>query len=570
MANAAKNQLLNHVRYKLLPLSLTKNSVNIMTSVATAVSPQSQKNNPYYQDEINYDCKSALGKIYQQVIKNEDKKSVENSFRLLKNSDKHFMYRKICEYVWKHGIVMKKWAKLHIFDDKSRFYSVVLNSISCKYNALTKAERKLARENVYRLAGEPPTSDRPSKWGRLHAIENLPRLADAMESNDRININPIDPIDIKKIDIKNVRIKLDKAFNRFKSHPGYLELLQKKVFSDDADMKKFFEDAIFEGTCESQAEELCRLSDVHPTWGRWELLRNVKLENVFYTQIIMFAKNKIGKNIENNKKTYSKNEIQKLETLIELLQTELPYQKAKSEIFKADSGYANYEKIFENFIKEQIYQHSRDTLYGRVTINNIGSKQVNHAIFFQYFKNKDIFRSYDINTGFHEYFSKSPFLLKLIREITSNYGDSSNVHFSFDTNEVEYPCKCSFGQLYQLIIKNKDQKELKDKFSTLSLADQSLVYEMICKYAGHSVTNDLQWGEDHIFDSLPIFRTAVSNAILTKHRRSKNADLDTIAMHIYDLAGKPNTVSPKMWGGIHLSENLPRLADAMEMLSISP
>ncbi len=134
--------------------------------------------------------------------------------------------------------------------------------------------------------------------------------------------------------------------------------------------------------------------------------------------------------------------------------------------------------------------------------------------------------------------------------------------FFIDEKQIQAPL---FPSLMTVINKNREEK-IKALFSSLSTVDKNLVFEMVWVAAGSPDTEDVQWGEHHVFDRKQIdrFYRAVRKAILAKLSRLSQDQKNRVYGNVYMLAGKPLTIDCK-WGEHHAKDNLPRLADAMEM-----
>ncbi len=521
------------------------------------------------EDHLFYSCKSSLANLCQLIELNA-LSLVEPTFYSLNREDQCLIYKMICQSVGAPETTDLWSGKPHVFDDINIFISAVPKAIELKYQGLSNSQKETTHENVYRLAEEPFTSYPGTEWGRLCAMNNLPRLADAMAENKRTTIERIPSLRITKLSLK-----LEEAFNKFKNHPDYQQLLQKKVFLSETEMKVFFKQAILEGTCDSQTIELIKLADTHPVWNRTALLTAVKIEDVFYNQIIMFSKSKIGSELNNP--SLNPKEKKQLLSIIECLQTSQPiHQRIQSDSFKADENQNKYLQMYDKFLFENKSTKDDKSFHGRVLIENIcqvdgdgNVRYVNHAIFFQHLRKEQIFRFYDINSGFYEYFDIEQFIFNLRSIIGNNYNKSeasSTVRFVVEANETKFPCRSDLGQLYQSVIKNQDQKEIETAFSHLRYEDQCAIFGKIYQYAGEPATNDQQWGEHHVFDSPEILKTAITNEIIQRYLQSDEVIQNQIHLKVARLdedtplhySGKPAE-----WGRLRALNNLPRLADAM-------
>jgi hypothetical protein len=496
---------------------------------------------------------------------------VQFTFYALNGEDQSLIREMISQRVGAPATTDLGSGKPGVLDDLNIFISAVPKAIELKYQRLSNSQKETAHENIYRLAGEPPTSYSEAEWGSLCAMNNLARLADAMDANKRITIEQILPLEINRESL----LKIEEVFNKFKNHPDFPQLLERKIFVAETEMKGFFTQAIQLGTCESQTIELIKLADAHPLWNRTALLAAVKTEDVFYNQFIMFSKVKIGSRL--NSPSLNSKEKKQLESMIQCLQTAQPiHQRIQSESFKAHEDQNKYHREYQKFLSQNKSKRNENSFHGRVLIENICQvdgdgtvRYVNHAIFFQHLRKEQIFRFYDINSGFYEYFDIEQFIFNLRSIIGNNYNKSeasSTVRFVVEANETKFPCRSDLGQLYQSVIKNQDQKEIETAFSHLRYEDQCAIFGKIYQYAGEPATNDQQWGEHHVFDSPEILKTAITNEIIQRYLQSDEVIQNQIHLKVARLdedtplhySGKPAE-----WGRLRALNNLPRLADAM-------
>ncbi len=524
----------------------------------------------FIRGHLLYEFRSSLGGLFQSIKLNY-LLLVEATFYSLNHEDQCLIYEMICQSVGAPVTTDLQSGKPRVFDDINIFISAVPKAIELKYQRLSNSQKETTHENVYRLAGEPSTSYSETEWGSLCAMNNLARLADAMAANKRTTIERIFPVEMSTHSL----LKIEEVFNKFKTHPDFPQLLERNIFVSETEMKEFFTQAIRQGTCDSQTIELIKLADAHPVWNRTALLAAVKTEDVFYNQFIMFSKLKIGSELNNP--SLDPKEKKQLYSMIQCLQTAQPiHQRMQTKPFKADEDQNKYHQVYHIFFSQNKSKRNENSFHGRVLIENICQvdgdgtvRYVNHAIFFQHLRKEQIFRFYDINSGFYEYFDIEQFIFNLRSIIGNNYNKSeasSTVRFVVEANETKFPCRSDLGQLYQSVIKNQDQKEIETAFSHLTYEDQCAIFGKIYLYAGEPETNDHQWGEHHVFDSPEILKTAVTYEIIQRYLQSdeviqnqihlKVARLDEdIPLHYYR--------KPAEWGRLRAFNNLPRLADAL-------
>lgn len=141
-------------------------------------------------------------------------------------------------------------------------------------------------------------------------------------------------------------------------------------------------------------------------------------------------------------------------------------------------------------------------------------------------------------------------------------------------NELAFPARSKLGKLYQLIIKQKPENEIKEAFFSLPPEEKNLTYEMVWFCAGSPQTEDIQWGEHHVFDDRDRFYLAVRKTISTKLMRLSIDLKERVYENVFRLTENPEfnewiweeAVHCK-WGELFVYDNFPRLADAMALLN---
>ena len=125
------------------------------------------------------------------------------------------------------------------------------------------------------------------------------------------------------------------------------------------------------------------------------------------------------------------------------------------------------------------------------------------------------------------------------------------------------------AKLYQSIMRKDREDDIKAFFLSLSLADKNLIFEMVWAVAGRLPTNDLQWGEHHVFNDMNCFYLAVRKGISTKLDRLSQEQKNQVYHNVYRFAAAYRLVDGNntdlQWGEHHALENLPRLADAVAL-----
>ena len=502
---------------------------------------------------------SPLGKLFNSIKHHETFDCtffIKYNFHQLNREDQCLIYAMVYDCAGSPNTPDPQWGENHVFDDMNIFISAAKKAIDLKYQQLNSYQEEMVHENIYHIAGEPVTSYDGAEWGRLCAMNILARLADAMAED----------FSFSSLDINSqIPLKFDQAFDRFKAHHLYPLFFQKNIFSTENAMRDYYKDCILKGTCEAQVMELCKLADTNPTWSRRQILTGIKVENVFYNQIIMFSKAIIGKSLAG---PCSATEKRQLWSMVECLQISQPiHTRIKSYKFAPDGDY----KVFNWFLNPKS-KKNENSIHGKVLIENIDlgkSARMDHSIFYQYLKKESIFRFYDINTGFFEHTHRDKFIKKLKDNICSNYFKTNDpqtkVYVAIDENETQFPCKSALGKVYQSVIQNKDQKEIERVFSLLTRDEQCKIYGRIYEYAGEPSTADLQWGEHHVFEHSDVLKTAVTNEITKRYEQSGAMEKIQIETKVSSLDENYNSrfSSPSDWGRTVIFNSLPRLADAM-------
>jgi hypothetical protein len=126
--------------------------------------------------------KSNLAKLYQSIILKNSVLQIIDIFSSFPPADKNLVFEMICVGASYPKTEDLNWGEHHALDDRLRFYFylAVRKAISMKLERLSQDQKNQVYGNVYRLAGSPATDD--GQWGEHHALDNLPRLNDAIDS----------------------------------------------------------------------------------------------------------------------------------------------------------------------------------------------------------------------------------------------------------------------------------------------------------------------------------------------------------------------------------------------------
>lgn len=136
---------------------------------------------PFIQQLLSqhvYPPQSVWGQFYQDIItQNYPEERIQAAFKILKTEDRHLIY----EMVWMLSGKPKgdpQWGEHLVFDNMLIFYRAVHKAILTKLERLPQEKKNAVFGEVYKLAGCPDEGD--AQWGEHHALDNIPRLADAL------------------------------------------------------------------------------------------------------------------------------------------------------------------------------------------------------------------------------------------------------------------------------------------------------------------------------------------------------------------------------------------------------
>ena len=148
-----------------------------------------------FKEQLNYSCKDSFSRLYQSIMKNEDKNTVKDFYCNLGQKDKELILEIIEE---KNGnfcqlstlfINKKFYNKLEealAFADFDLFQLAVQKVILDKFKKLSQEDKNKVYGKIYELAGCPKTDD--LQWEEHHVTKNMPRLADALAFVERQNL----------------------------------------------------------------------------------------------------------------------------------------------------------------------------------------------------------------------------------------------------------------------------------------------------------------------------------------------------------------------------------------------
>ncbi len=433
---------------------------------------------------------------------------------------------------------------------------------------------------------------------------------------------PEKPVTISSQDLSKFR----EAYRRFESHPLY-----KTIMSNPSTLSEqvlIEEDSLLEkmqrGTCGAQTQEVFKIVEDHPYWSPSQILKALKVDDIFHSDIFQTSHDCIGLNkfqrgvAEEIFKRVNENPGGDIAHIPEKVIKEMsPFTRPLGEIkipksaldsaetlsnflfrhfaiddlslepflynlttnsfrFSSSSPIQVYCDVLENLINRPktpsshpIKGFAHISTQKQIVLKNGEEKKLGHLIFFQYEPKQELFRFYDINKGFVTCYDKEHFFTELRKVIIDVCGQDSQLRFQIDNHEGHYHCLSDLAWLAQRVIKNASREQIEPIFSKLNHDDKCLIYRMIYRYSVDRNRNDLQWGEHHVFDSMPIFYCAVREAIVEKIKKLKPEEAKNAITNCARLAGIPpiDENDADYWdlGSRLLLGNIPRAADAMSI-----
>jgi len=138
----------------------------------------------------------------------------------------------------------------------------------------------------------------------------------------------------------------------------------------------------------------------------------------------------------------------------------------------------------------------------------------------------------------------------------------------------EYVCRSEFAAFYKALSEGTlPESEIVERLRHLK--DRNLIYEMVYweakaaaeeEKSAFSTDGDLQWGEHHVCDTMPIFYRALRRAVQEKYNRLSAEQKHAVHVEIAAIAtlGK---IESSRWGEDNREENVLRFIDAMKGVS---
>ena len=141
-------------------------------------------------------------------------------------------------------------------------------------------------------------------------------------------------------------------------------------------------------------------------------------------------------------------------------------------------------------------------------------------------------------------------------------------HLSIYNNPIkELLCHgtSALAQLYQVMLGGGNSKEMKSLLDNLSVEDKKNIFFNVWILGGKLSDDGYTWGEKNVFDNVGRFlqavRTTLQNRLDNLTQEQKNA----VYRIIYELEGRPVSADLQ-WGEHHATDNLPLLADALALV----
>jgi len=121
-------------------------------------------------------------------------------------------------------------------------------------------------------------------------------------------------------------------------------------------------------------------------------------------------------------------------------------------------------------------------------------------------------------------------------------------------------------RLNRLVAGGASVTEMRKEMKELSDEDRINIHYHVWELHGKPIDpSDDDWGNTHLFDSIPIFDQAVQQALKAKFNGIPNDQQNQIFGEVYRLAGSPHSDDP-IWGENHAFDDIPRLATAMAIV----
>lgn len=118
-------------------------------------------------------------RLYRSFSETMREDQTNKHFLSLPSADQNLIFEMVWICAGNQNTDDPQWGEHHVFEDMDRFYLSVRKAISTKLERLPQEKKNEVYGKVWELAGKPITKD--WQWGEHLALDNLTRLADAME-----------------------------------------------------------------------------------------------------------------------------------------------------------------------------------------------------------------------------------------------------------------------------------------------------------------------------------------------------------------------------------------------------
>jgi hypothetical protein len=129
---------------------------------------------------------------------------------------------------------------------------------------------------------------------------------------------------------------------------------------------------------------------------------------------------------------------------------------------------------------------------------------------------------------------------------------------------LQWDAKSALAKLCLAIMQDRDQamQNMPALLSQLSPEERGRIFFHVWDLNKRPQTSDTQWGEHHALDNPEIFMRAVHRSIVGHLEALPEEQSAVVYRKIGQLAGK-SEIEALLWGKVHATENVPRLADAL-------
>jgi hypothetical protein len=151
-------------------------------------------NNPVivcFKNELAFPCALPLAILYQAIIKKKEEAEIKALFTTVPDEQKKLIFEMVWINAGRPETEDGQWGEHHVFDDMPRFYLSVRRAIPAQLVRLPEDRKREVYRNISRLASyrhsediyrlpDNPKHAEDEQWGQGHALDHLPRLADAI------------------------------------------------------------------------------------------------------------------------------------------------------------------------------------------------------------------------------------------------------------------------------------------------------------------------------------------------------------------------------------------------------